>query len=122
MLGKYDEVWGSDVLGAFDHTMDVVTMCLVLLSDDEHGKLGTVALEACAKALCVQDVGEVAKVLLGKRVGDPLPIDHLALGKRNVHRVRDPVFEVVGLEICGGKHQRVWDLLLPHTIYIIFIF
>jgi hypothetical protein len=28
----------------------------------------------------------------------------LALGKRDVDRVRDPVFEVVGLEICGGKH------------------
>jgi hypothetical protein len=28
----------------------------------------------------------------------------LALGKRNVDRVGDPVFEVVGLEICGGEH------------------
>jgi hypothetical protein len=28
----------------------------------------------------------------------------LALGKRNVHRARDPVFEVVGFEICGGEH------------------
>jgi hypothetical protein len=46
----------------------------------------------------------------------------LALGKGDVHRVGDPVFEVVGLEICGCKHQRVWDLLLSHTIYRIFIF
>ena len=30
LLGQYDEVWGRDVLRAFDHTMDVVTMCLVL--------------------------------------------------------------------------------------------
>ena len=46
----------------------------------------------------------MAEVLLGKRVRDPLPIDHLALGKRNVDRVWDPVFEVVGLEVCGGEH------------------
>ncbi len=65
LLGQYDEVWSSDVVGTFDHTMDVVTMCLVLLSDDEHGELGTITLEACAEALGVQDVGEVAEVLLG---------------------------------------------------------
>ena len=65
LLGQYDEVWSSDVLGTFDHTMDVVTMCLVLLSDDEHRKLCAVTLEACAKALGVQDVGKVAKVLFG---------------------------------------------------------
>jgi len=100
-LCQYDEVWGRDVLRTFDHAMDVVTMCLVLLSDDEHRQLGAVTLEACAETLGVQDVGEVAEVLLGKRVRDPLPIDHLALGKRNVHRVWDPVFEVVGLEVGG---------------------
>ena len=104
LLGQYDEVWGSDVLGTFDHTMDVVTMCLVLLTNDEHGQLCAVTLEACAKALGVQDVGEVAEVLLGQRVRDPLPIDHLALGKRDVHRVGDPVLKVVGFEICGGEH------------------
>jgi len=104
LLGQYDEVWGSDVLRTFDHTVDVVAMCLVLLSDDEHRQLCAVTLEACAKALGVQDVGEVAKVLLGKRVRDPLPIDHLALGKRDVHRVGDPVLEVVGFELGGCEH------------------
>ncbi len=104
LLGKYDEFWGRDVVGTFDHTMDVVTMCLVLLSDDEHRQLGAVTLEACAETLGVQDVGEVAKVLLGKRVRDPLPIDHLALGKRNVHRFGDPVFDVVGLKVGGSEH------------------
>ena len=104
LLRKYDEVWGRDVRRTFDHTVDVMTMCLVLLSDDKHGQLGAVTLEACAKALGVQDVGEVAKVLLGKRVRDPLPIDHLALGKGDVHRVGDPVFEVVGLEVGGCGH------------------
>ena len=79
-------------------------MCLVLLSDDEHGELGAVTLESCAKALGVEDVGEVAKVLLGQRVSDPLPIDHLALGKGDVHRVGDPVFEVVGLKVGGCEH------------------
>ena len=79
-------------------------MRLVLLLDDEHRQLVAVTFEACAKALGVQDVGKVAEVLLGKRVRDPLPIDHLALGKRNVDRVWDPVFEVVGLEVCGGEH------------------
>ena len=64
-MGEEDEVRGRDVLRTFDHTMDVVTMCLVLLSDNEHGQLGAVTLEACAKALGVQDVGEVAKVLFG---------------------------------------------------------
>ena len=53
------------MLRTFDHTMDVVTMCLVLLSDDEHGQLGSVTLEACAETLGVQDVGEVAEVLFG---------------------------------------------------------
>ena len=101
LLGKYDEVWGSDVLRTFNHAMDVMTMCLVLLSDDKHRQLGAITLEACAKALGIQDVGEVAKVLLGKRVRDPLTIDHLALGKGDVHRVGDPVFEVVGLEVAG---------------------
>ena len=47
----------------------------------------------------------MAKVLLGKRVRDPLPIDHLALGERNVDRVGDPVFEVVGLEVGGCGHR-----------------
>ena len=89
---------------AFDHTVDVMTMCLVLFTDNEHGQLGAVTLEACAKALGVQDVGEVAEVLLGKRVRDPLPIDHLALGKRDVHRVRNPVLEVVGFEVGGCEH------------------
>jgi hypothetical protein len=46
----------------------------------------------------------VAKVLLGKRVRDPLTIDHLALGKRDVHRVGDPVLEVVGLVVRGSEH------------------
>ena len=79
-------------------------MCLVLLSDDEHGELGAVTLEAYAKALGVQDVGKVAEVLLGQRVRDPLPIDHLALRKRDVDRVGDPVFEVVGFEVSGREH------------------
>ncbi len=48
LLGKYDEVWGSDVLGTFDHAVDVVTVRLVLLSDNEHGELGAVTLESCA--------------------------------------------------------------------------
>ena len=104
MLGQYDEVWGSDVLRTFDHTVDVMTMCLVLFTDDEHGQLGAVTLEACAETLGVQDVGKVAEVLLGQRVRDPLPIDHLALGKGDVHRVGDLVLEVVGFEICGGEH------------------
>ena len=65
MLGKYDEVNGRDVLRTFDHTMDMVTMGLVLFLDDEHRQLVAVTLEACAKALGVQDVGKVAEVLLG---------------------------------------------------------
>jgi hypothetical protein len=84
--------------------MDVMTMCLVLFTDDKHGQLGAVTLEACAKALGVQDVGEVAKVLLGQGVRDPLTIDHLALGKGDVHRVGDPVIEVVGFEVGGCEH------------------
>ena len=65
LLGQHDEVRSSDVLGTFDHTVDVMTMCLVLLSDDEHGQLGAVTLGACAETLGVQDVGEVAEVLFG---------------------------------------------------------
>ena len=72
--------------------MDVVTMGLVLFTDDEHRQLGAVTLELGAIALCVQLVGKVAEVLLGQRIRDPLPIDHLALGKRNVDRVGNPVF------------------------------
>ena len=94
-----DEVSGRDVLRTFNHTMDVVTMRLVLLLDDKHRQLGAVTLEACAKALGVQLVGKVTEVLLGQRVRDPLPIDHLPLGKRDVDRVGDPVFEVVGLVV-----------------------
>ena len=103
-LGEEDEVRGSDVLGTFDHTMDVVTMRLVLLLDDKHRQFVAVTFEACAKALGIQLIGKVAEVLLGQRVRDPLPIDHLALGKRNVDRIWDPVVEVVRLEICGGEH------------------
>ena len=104
VLGEKDEVSGRDALRTFDHTMDVVTMCLVLLTDNEHRQLVAVTFEPCAEALGVQLVGKVAEVLLGKCIRDPLPIDHLALGKRDVDRVGDPVFEVVGLEICGGEH------------------
>ena len=101
---EVDEVSGIDVLRTFDHTMDVVTMGLILFTDNEHRQLLPVTLEFCSKALGVQLVGKVSKVLLGKRIRDPLPIDHLALGKRDVDRVGDPVFEVVGLEIGGGEH------------------
>ena len=104
VLCEMDELNGSDVLWTFDHAMDVVTMGLVLFTNDEHRQFVSVTFEACAIALGVQLVGKVAEVLLGQRVRDPLPIDHLALGKRNVDRVWDPVFEVVGLEICGGEH------------------
>jgi hypothetical protein len=93
------------MLRTFDHAMDVVTMGLVLFTDDKHRQFVAVMLEFGAEALCVQLVGKVAEVLLGQRVRDPFPINHLALGKRNVHRVGDPVFEVVGLEICGGEHE-----------------
>ena len=103
-MGEEDEVSGRDVLRTFDHTMDVVTMRLIMFLDDKHRQLVAVTLEAGAKALGVQDVGEVAEVLLGQRVRDPLPIDHLALGKRDVDRVGDPVFEVVGLEVGGCGH------------------
>ena len=103
-MGEEDEVSGRDVLRTFNHTMDVMTMGLVLLTDDKHRQLVAVMLELAAIALAVQLVGKVSEVLLGQRVRDPLPIDHLALGKRNVDRVWDPVFEVVRLEICGGKH------------------
>ena len=103
-MGEEDEVSGRDVLRTFDHAMDVVTMRLILLLDDEHRQLGAVTLEFCAKAPGVQLVGKVTEVLLGQRVRDPLPIDHLALGKRNVDRVGDPVFEVVRLEVGGCGH------------------
>ena len=63
-MGEEDEVSGSDVLRTFDHTMDVVTMRLVLLTYNEHRQLGAVTLEACAEALGVQLVGKVAEVLL----------------------------------------------------------
>ena len=43
------------------------------------------------------------------RILRPNFIEHLALGERDVDRVEDPVFEVVGLEICGFKHGSVWD-------------
>ena len=70
-MGEENEVSGRDVLGTFDHTMDVVTMRLILLLDDKHRQLGAVTLEAGAKALGVQFIGKVAEVLLGKRVRDP---------------------------------------------------
>ena len=64
-MGEKDEVSGRDVLRTFDHTMDVMTMGLVLLLDDEHRQLGAVTLELDAKALGVQLVGKVAEVLPG---------------------------------------------------------
>ena len=64
-LCQSDEVSGRDVLRTFDHAMDVVTMRLILLVDDEHRQLGAVTLEFGAKALGVQLIGKVAEVLLG---------------------------------------------------------
>ena len=64
-MGEEDEVRGRDVLGTFDHTMDVVTMRLVLLSDDEYRQLGAMTFEAGAETLGVQLVGKVTEVLLG---------------------------------------------------------
>ena len=98
-MGEEDEVRGRDMLGTFDHAMNVMTMRLILLLDYEHRSLVAVTFEACAQALGVQLVGKVTEVLLGQRVRDPLPIDHLALGKRNVDRVWNPVVEVVGLVV-----------------------
>ena len=104
-LCEEDEVSGRDVLRTFNHTMDVVTMRLVLLLNDEHRQLVAVTFKACAQALGVQLVGKVAEVLLGQRIRDTLPIDHLALGKCDVDRVGDPVVEVVRFEICGCQHR-----------------
>ena len=48
VLCEMDEVSRSDVLGTFNHAMDVVTMGLVLFTDDEHRQLSAVTFEACA--------------------------------------------------------------------------
>ena len=64
-MSEVDEVSGSDVLRTFDHTMDVVTVCLVLFTDNKHRQLGAVTFEFCAIALGVQLIGKVAEVLLG---------------------------------------------------------
>ena len=64
-LGEEDEVSGRDVLRTFDHTMDVVTMRLVLFLNDEHRQFVAVTLELGAETLGVQLVGKVAEVLLG---------------------------------------------------------
>ena len=48
VLSKMDELNGIDVLRTFDHTMDVVTMGLVLFTDDEHRQFSAVTFEACA--------------------------------------------------------------------------
>ena len=121
-LGVEDEVSGRDVLGTFDHAMDVVAVGLILFTDDEHRQLDAVSFEFCSKTFGVQLVGKVAEILLGKCVCNPLPIDHLALGKSDVDRVGYPVVEVVGFEICCCQHRLVWDLQLSPTIYMIFIF
>ena len=63
-LGEEDEVSGRDMLGTFDHTMDVVTMRLVLFLNDEHRQFVAVTLELGAETLGVQLVGKVAEVLL----------------------------------------------------------
>ena len=47
VLSEMDEVSGSDVEGTFDHAVDVVTMGLVLFTNDEHRQLGAVTLETC---------------------------------------------------------------------------
>lgn len=49
LLGKSDEVQSRNMFWAFDHTMDVVTVRLVLFSDNEHGQLLPVSFEACAE-------------------------------------------------------------------------
>ena len=64
-MGEMDEVSGRDVLRTFNHAMDMVTMRLILLLDNEHRQLVAVTFEFCAKALGVQLVGKVAEVLLG---------------------------------------------------------
>lgn len=63
----------------------------------------------------------MAKVLFGQGVRDPLPIDHLALGKRDVHGVGDPVLEVVGFQICGIEHERIMANLVILAIYTILL-
>ena len=80
-----------------------------MFTDDEHRQLVTVALEASAEALGVQLVCEVAEVLFRQGVRNPLPIDDLALGKRDVHRVGDPVFEVVGFEVGRCEHGKWYE-------------
>ena len=65
VLSEMDEVSGSDMEGTFNHAVDVMTVCLVLFTDDEHRQLGAVTFEFGAEALGVQLVSKVAEVLLG---------------------------------------------------------
>ena len=65
LLRQTDKVWGRDVLRTFDHTVDVMTVGVVLLTDDEHRQLMAVTLELGAERLRVQYVCKVAEVLFG---------------------------------------------------------
>ncbi len=63
----------------------------------------------------------MTEVLLGQRIRDPLPIDHLALGQRNVDRVGDPVLKVVGLEVGGCEHDGVDVILTIAALFMIYL-
>ena len=59
----------------------------------------------------------MAEVLLGQRVSDPLPIDHLALSKCDVDRVWNPVLKIVGFKVNGIEHNK-WLYLRVIPVFI----
>lgn len=59
--------------------------------------------------------------MFGQRVRDPLTIDHLALGKRDAHRVGDPVLKIIGFEIGGIEHECIKVKLVILAIYTILL-
>ena len=88
-------------------TVQVVTVGSIVLTDNKHGQPFAEAFEPCSKDPGVQLVGKVTEVLLRPKIIEPFSINTLLLGKRDVHRVGDPVLEVVSFDVLGFGHGEI---------------
>ncbi len=81
-----------------------MTVGSIVLTDNKHSQPFAEAFEPCPKGPGVQLVGKVTEVLLRPEIIKPFAIHTLLLGKRDVHRVWDPVLEVVSFYVLGFGH------------------
>ena len=94
-----------------------MSLCLVAFLHNKHLKLPPVSSEGVTIDPLVKPVREVPKVLLGNRIGNPLTINNLLLGKRKVDGVLHLVLIVVVFDYGRINHLNSPKLCLELFIW-----